>query len=148
MSCEADAHIQNANRIYEIQLCSHIAMQSRNIASFLATALALLRTQTERTLPLIRLTSSLFVAALGTTSYAVFFFLLSLNTEGAADSHKQQMERLFAYRNVFCCVKKKHKHRALPDCTERLSRRDWRLLLLFTLNWDYTVNWVWAFNRS
>lgn len=102
MSCEADAHIRNANRIYEIQLCSHITMRCRTLPLFLAIALALLRIQTERILPLIQLMSSLFVAASETTLYAVCFFLfvllsLSLNTEEAADSHKQQIEMEFAY---------------------------------------------------
>lgn len=75
MSCEADAHIRNANRIYEIQLCSHITMRCRTLPLFLAIALALLRIQTERILPLIQLMSSLFVAASETTLYAVFFCL-------------------------------------------------------------------------
>lgn len=116
MSCEADAHIRNANRIYEIQLCSHITMRCRTLPLFLAIALALLRIQTERILPLIQLMSSLFVAASETTLYAVCFFVcftlsisFSLNTEEAADSHKQQIEIEFAYRNDFRCVKKKNK---------------------------------------
>lgn len=81
--------------------------RAETLPLFLAIALALLCIQTEQTLPLIRLTSSLFVAALETTLYAFFFNSLSLSTKKATDSHKQQMDLLFAYQNVFCCVGEK-----------------------------------------
>lgn len=48
--------------------------RAETLPLFLAIAFALLRIQTEQTLPLIRLTSSLFVMALETTLYAVCVF--------------------------------------------------------------------------
>lgn len=124
MSCEADARIRSANPIYEIQLGSHIAMQSRNIASFFSycTCSPLYTNRTNPASDSADVFS--FCCRFGNNFICFFFLTLSLLALRKPQIHINS--RWICYLLIKMCSVvwgKKHQNQAFTICTEKLSLR-------------------------
>lgn len=152
MLCEADAQMQNANCIYAIQLCLHIATPNENTHCSPYANRMVPASDSSWLSVLVRyvkqLSFSVSVSSFSSRFVCLALFL-SFTTCKSSRFTQTPAGAVICLSKVFCCERKKRKekHGAIVDCAKP-GRRERILLLLFTLKWDQTVNWVPAFNRA